>query len=87
MPISNRVIEYENSDFCGTRRWRSLKARLESNKNVTPLWCRIWIEANNVAMQPREVSYHVKQILSRLSELLEYIDAKHMFKIVDDDTG
>lgn len=38
-------------------------------------------------MQPREVSYHVKQILSRLSELLEYIDAKHMFKIVDDDTG
>ncbi len=87
MPISNRVNEYENSDSRSTKRRRFLKARLESNKNATPLWCRIWIEANNVAAQPGEVSYDVKQILSRLSELLEYTDEKHMLKIADDDTG
>jgi hypothetical protein len=48
---------------------------------------RIWIEANNAAVQPGEVSDDVKQILSRLSELLEYIDAKNMFEIIDEETG
>ncbi|MFW9792787.1 MAG: MFS transporter [Candidatus Thorarchaeota archaeon] len=48
---------------------------------------RIWIEANNAALQPGEVSEDAKQILTRLSELLDYIDAKHMFQIANNDTG
>jgi hypothetical protein len=48
---------------------------------------RIWINANNAAVQPGELSDDVKLLLSRLTEFLELIDAKHMFEIIDDETG
>jgi hypothetical protein len=41
----------------------------------------IWIEANNLAVQPGELSEDAKQILSRLTDLLEYLDAKRMFQV------
>ncbi|MFW9870089.1 MAG: MFS transporter [Candidatus Thorarchaeota archaeon] len=44
---------------------------------------RIWIEANNTVVQPNELSDDAKQILSTLTELLEFIDAKRMFQIYD----
>ena len=45
---------------------------------------RIWVEANNFAVQPGELSDDVKQILSRLTDLLEYIDAKRMFQVSEE---
>ena len=42
---------------------------------------RIWIEANNTAIQPGELSEDAKQILTKLTDLLEYIDTKRMFQI------
>jgi MFS family permease len=68
----------------------ALKDELIDEKEQTSLIKarnRIWIEANNAAMRPGEVSDDVKQILSRLTELLEYFDAKHMFQIANDDSG
>ncbi|MFX1485135.1 MAG: hypothetical protein ACFFCP_18295 [Promethearchaeota archaeon] len=44
---------------------------------------RIWIEANNNVVQPSELSDDAKQILSTLTDLLEFIDAKRMFQIYD----
>ncbi len=45
---------------------------------------RIWVEANNLAVQPGELSEDVKQILSRLTDLLEYIEAKRMFQVSEE---
>ncbi|MFX1559362.1 MAG: hypothetical protein ACFFBL_02125, partial [Promethearchaeota archaeon] len=44
---------------------------------------RIWIEANNRAVQPSELSDDAKQILATLTDLLEFIDAKRMFQLSD----
>ncbi|MHA2027381.1 MAG: MFS transporter [Candidatus Thorarchaeota archaeon] len=44
---------------------------------------RIWIEANNMAVQPGELSEEAQQILAKLAVLLEYIDTKRMFQISD----
>ncbi|MFW9788620.1 MAG: MFS transporter [Candidatus Thorarchaeota archaeon] len=44
---------------------------------------RIWIEANNLVAKPDELSDDVKEILSTLTDLLEFIDAKRMFQISD----
>ncbi len=46
---------------------------------------RIWIEANNMAVQPGDMSQDAKQILSRLTELLNYIDSKRMFQVSNED--
>jgi MFS family permease len=48
---------------------------------------RIWIEANNIAVQPGELSNDAKQILTKLMDLLEYIDTKRMFQISEAETS
>ena len=48
---------------------------------------KIWIEANNIAAHPRELSEDTKQILSKLTELLESIDTKRMFKISEESSN
>ncbi len=42
---------------------------------------RIWVEANNLAVQCGEMSGDVKEILMRLVTLLEYIDSERMFPV------
>jgi MFS family permease len=42
---------------------------------------RIWTEANNLAGKPDELSEDIKEILSKLTNLLEYVDAKRMFPV------
>ena len=44
---------------------------------------RIWIEAHNEAMINGTLSNDAKQILMMLTNLLDYIDTKHMFKTLD----
>lgn len=43
--------------------------------------------SQNTAVQSGEESADVEQIFSRLAELLEFIDAEHMFEIIVDETG
>ncbi|MHA1907385.1 MAG: MFS transporter [Candidatus Thorarchaeota archaeon] len=42
---------------------------------------RIWIEANNLATTSEGMSDDIKEILNRLKQLLEYVDAGRMFQI------
>ncbi|MFW9961834.1 MAG: hypothetical protein ACFFDV_12515, partial [Candidatus Thorarchaeota archaeon] len=42
---------------------------------------RIWVEANNMAAKQVELSDDLKAILSKLAELLEFVDSKRMFQI------
>ncbi|MFW9845543.1 MAG: MFS transporter [Candidatus Thorarchaeota archaeon] len=48
---------------------------------------RIWIEAHNTAMADGTLSDDAKQILMTLTSLLEYVDAKHMFKVLEDSSS
>jgi len=43
----------------------------------------IWIEANNMAAKQAELSDDLKAILSKLAELLEFVDSKRMFQITE----
>jgi hypothetical protein len=45
---------------------------------------RIWIEAHNTAMTDEFLSDDAKQILITLTNMLEYIDTKRMFKTLKD---
>jgi len=42
---------------------------------------KIWIEANNLAAKPTELSDEARRILATLADMLEYIDTKRMFQI------
>lgn len=57
----------------------------EEQKTMLESRDKIWIEANNLAAKPTELSEDAKQILATLADLLEFIDTKRMFEISEHD--
>lgn len=57
------------------------KINEEEQESLLEARNRIWVEANNMAAKQVELSDDLKSILSKLAELLEFVDSKRMFQI------